>query len=160
MRLQCSNEISSPPEVVFPWIAEPTKAMQWQRNVRGGKVITTKPEVVGTVFKETLEEDGRTLEMEGVITHYEPNRLIAFHLTSRIHEFDVSYSLEALDSATRLSIDAIVKWRFPMNFISAFIGKKIERRLTEQLNSEVAELKRMCEREQPHSGSTADADRR
>ena len=70
MRITYANEILKPPEFVFPWIAEPDKAMQWQKNVKGGEIILSKPEVVGTTFKEEMEEDGNSLEMYGVITQF------------------------------------------------------------------------------------------
>ena len=145
MTLDCSIEILRSPEVVFPWIAEPKRAMKWQKNVKGGEVIVSTPQVVGTTFTETLEEDGSELVMEGTITDYAADRLIAFHLSSRIHEFDVSYALEATERGVRVSISAVIRWKFPMNVVTALTGKRFEKRLTRQLDSELRELKAMCE---------------
>lgn len=149
MRLHCTNEFSNSPEEIFPWIADPEKAMQWQGHVKGGKIITSTPDVVGTTFSEVLQEGGTKLEMAGVVTQFSPNELIAFHLTTRIHEFDVSYALEGTATGTRLSIDARIRWKFPMNFINIFMGKRVERQLAEQLRSETEQLKRICEGD-PH----------
>ena len=145
MRVTCENVISKPPQVVFPWIAEPEKAMKWQKNVKGGEVLVSKPEMVGTTFRETVEENGGSLEMHGSITGYVENKVIAFHLESRIHTVDVSYSLEDSNRQTRIGIVANIRWKFPMNIASLFAGKKIARNLTTQLESEVLELKRICE---------------
>jgi len=145
MRLSCSTEISRPPEIVFPWIAEPEKAMEWQKGVKGGEIITSKPEVVGTTFKELIAEDGNELEMLGEITGYTPNRFMSFHLNSRIHEFDVSYSLEELENGTKISIEATVRWKFPMDVITLVIGRTIKDKLARQMKDESAELKRICE---------------
>ena len=79
MRITYANEILKPPEFVFPWIAEPEKAMGWQKNVKGGEVIIKRPEVVGTTFKEEIEEGGNSLVMYGVITKYIRNQIIEFH---------------------------------------------------------------------------------
>jgi hypothetical protein len=147
MRIFYSNEISKPPEIVFPWIADPEKAMKWQKNVKGGEIIINRPGIIGTTFVEIIEEDGNILEMQGEITKHIKNEVIGFHLQSKVHEFDVSYSVEEMNEATRLSIEAIIKWKFPMNIVSLFIRKKIEERLKNQLNSEVLELKRICESE-------------
>jgi hypothetical protein len=147
MRVFCSDQISKPPEVVFPWIADPEKAMQWQTNVKGGDILIDRPEVVGTTFTEVIEEDGRSLEMRGEITTYRKNQVIGFHLQSKIHEFDISYTVEETEQATRLSIEAIIKWKFPMNLIARFAGKRIEAGIQDQLASEVLELKRLCEGE-------------
>jgi hypothetical protein len=147
MRIAYEDEIAKPPEVVFPWIAEPEKAMKWQKNVKGGEVIADRPEIVGTTFREVIEEDGHTLEMRGTITRYVKNRTMGFHIVSKIHEFDVSYSLEPNGDNTRIKIEAAIKWKFPMSIISLFMRKKMEQNLTRQLESEVLDLKRICEDE-------------
>ena len=70
MRIIYENEILRPPEIVFPWISEPEKAMKWQKNVKGGEIVINKPEIIGTTFNEVIEEDGKSLEMYGIITKY------------------------------------------------------------------------------------------
>jgi len=145
MIITYENEILKPPEIVFPWISEPEKAMKWQKNVKGGEIIINKPEIIGTTFNEVIEEDGNSLEMYGIITKYIKNKLIGFHLESKIHEFDVSYSVEEINKVTKISIEAIIKWKFPMNIISLFIRKKMEKGLIKQLESEILDLKRICE---------------
>ena len=145
MRITCVNEILKPPEFVFPWIAEPDKAMQWQKNVKGGEILIDEPEVVGTTFKEQIEEGGESLEMVGVITQYIENQVIGFHLESKIHQVDVSYSLEALDNTSKITIDAIIKWKFPLNLMSILIGNKMKKGIAGQMEAEILELKRICE---------------
>jgi len=145
MKIQCKAEISLPPERVFPWIAEPEKAMQWQKNVKGGKIIKGNPEIVGTTFEEMIEEDGKSLTMNGTITQYVKNKIIGFHLVSKIHEVDVCYILDEIENATKLSIEADVHWKFPMNIISIFISKKMANGISAQLLNEVQDLKKLCE---------------
>lgn len=145
MRITYVNEILKPPAFVFPWIAEPDKAMQWQKNVKGGEIIVNKPEVIGTTFKEEIEEDGNSLEMYGVITKFIRNQIIEFHLESKIHKVDVSYSVEEIDKTIKVMVDARINWKFPMNLLSIFIGNKMRKGITEQMESEILELKRICE---------------
>ena len=145
MRIIYENEILKPPEVVFPWIAEPHKAMQWQMNVKGAEIIINQPEVVGTTFKEEIEEGGNSLEMRGVITRFIKDQIIAFHLESKMHGVDVSYSLEGVNKTTRVTVDARINWKFPINLLSIFIGRKMKRGIAEQLKTEIFELKRICE---------------
>ncbi len=145
MRITYEHEIAKPPETVFPWIAEPEKAMKWQKNVKGSEIIVNKPEIVGTTFKEIIEEDGKSLEMHGMITKYSRNKTIGFHLKSKIHDFDVSYSVEEINNSTRLSIEAFIHWKFPMNIMRLFLGKRMKAGLIEQLESEVLDLKQICE---------------
>jgi hypothetical protein len=145
MRIIYSDDIGKSPGVVFPWIAEPDKAMQWQKNVRGGEILIHKPEMVGTTFKEVIEEDGNRLEMRGVITQFVEDQIVAFHLESKIHEVEVSYSLEGVNDATRVTADARIRWKFPLNLLSVFIGRKMKTSIAEQLKTEIFELKSICE---------------
>jgi len=145
MRITYANEILKPPEFVFPWIAEPDKAMQWQKNVKSGEIITNKPEVLGTTFKEVIEEGGNNLEMYGVITRFIRNQIIEFHLESKIHNLDVSYSVEEINKATKIKVDARINWKFPINLLSIFMGDRMKKGIAEQMKSEILELKRICE---------------
>jgi hypothetical protein len=145
MRIIYENEILKPLEIVFSWIADPEKAMKWQKNIKGGEIIVNKPEIIGTTFKEVIEEDGNSLEMHGMITKYVKDKIIGFHIESKIHKFDIDYSVEEINKATKISIEAIIKWKFPMNIISLFVGKKMVKGLTKQLETEVLDLKRICE---------------
>lgn len=145
MRITYANEICKSPEEVFPWIAEPNKAMQWQKNVKAAEILINTPEVVGTTFKEEIEEDGNRLEMRGVITKFVEDQVVAFHLESKIHQVDVSYSLVGGHDVTRVTVDARIHWKFPLNVLSVFIGRKMKIGIAEQLKTEVFELKRLCE---------------
>ena len=133
------------PEKVFPWVADPEKAMKWQKNVKGGEIIKNDPNIIGTTFKEIIEEDGKTLEMFGKITKYEKEKVIGFHIESKIHAFDVSYLLKGTGETTKFVIEVVIQWKFPMNVVSLFIGGKIAERITGELKAEVDELKRFCE---------------
>jgi hypothetical protein len=145
VRIECKTEILRPPEAVFPWIADPEKAMKWQKNVKEGEITASKPEMVGTTFRELVEEGGRTLEMHGVITRFDENRTIGFHIESRIHGFDVSYSLEARSQSTHVFTEVLIKWKFPMNVVCLLLGKKMKKEIARKLESEHVELKRLCE---------------
>ncbi len=147
MRIACETLIAKPPESVFPWIAEPQKAMQWQKNVKHGDIILRTPQVVGTTFKETIEENGRSLDMRGQITQYARDSRIAFHLESRIHAVDVSYSVEAVDGQTRVSVLAGIRWKFPMNIVSLFLKRRMEAEMAGQVDGELRDLKAICENE-------------
>ena len=145
MRVASEIEILRSPEAVFPWIAEPEKAMKWQKNVKRGDIVDSKPGVVGTTFIELIEEDGKSLEMHGTITRFIENKNIGFHIRSKIHEFDVDYSLELTDKSTKVSIEAIIEWKFPMNVISLLFGQRLKKKITQELDAELNELKRLCE---------------
>jgi hypothetical protein len=121
--------------------------MKWQKNVKKGRIISRKPEMVGTTFSEIIEEGGRSLKMYGVITRFIENETIGFHIKSKIHEFDVSYSLEANNKSTHMFIEVLIRWKFPMSIVCLLLGKRMKKGITRQLESELMELRRLCETE-------------
>lgn len=144
MKITYKDEILQLPEKVFPWIANPEKAMKWQKDVKSGEIIKNDPKIIGTTFKEIIEEDGNKLEMQGIITKYEKDKILGFHIESKIHIFDISYVLEGKENTTKITIKALIHWKFPMNVISIFIRKKIIEKFKRQLELEVKDLKGFC----------------
>ena len=98
-------EISKPAISVFPWIEKPENAVKWQHNVKEAEILLNKPAVIGTKFMETIEEGGKSLEMHGTVTKYVKDKLIGFHLKSKIHEVDVCYYLDEFHSGTKVLVE-------------------------------------------------------
>lgn len=145
MKLSFSIDINSPPEAVFHWVENPEKAMQWMTSVTEGEILHETPEKVGTSFREFVEEDGEGIEIQGVITGYDPGRSISFHLESRVHVVDVVFRADAISYGTRLTQIANVRWKFPVNVISLFMGGKIKQNISTQSQKEFEKLKELCE---------------
>ena len=145
MKLSFSIDINCPPAVVFGWVEDPEKALQWMTSVAGGEILHETPEKVGTTFREGVEEDGQGVELQGMITAYEPNRSISFHLDSRVNAVDVEYRVEAIPNGTRLTQSAHVRWKFPVNVISIFMGGKMKQGISAQSQKEFEKLKELCE---------------
>ncbi|MEJ2740739.1 MAG: hypothetical protein P8105_13090, partial [Dehalococcoidia bacterium] len=81
MKLTYSIDINSKPEKVFYWLGTPEKAMTWMTNVSKTEMLRETPYMIGTTFREIIEENGRSTEMCGMVTGYRENRLLAFHLS-------------------------------------------------------------------------------
>ena len=145
MEIALAVDIFRKPEEVFPWVAEPEKAMRWQKGVKGGEILIETPAKVGTTFREEVEENGNSLVMYGEITDYIQDQLISFHLESKIHKVDVSYSIVWNNNRSTFALKTAIHWKFPMNVVSLIIGRKIREGIVQQTESELAELKRLCE---------------
>jgi hypothetical protein len=63
------------------------------KGIKDETIIKETKERIGTTFKEVLEENGKSLEMTGVITDYQQDKLMAFHLESKVHNVDFIYSI-------------------------------------------------------------------
>jgi hypothetical protein len=136
---------------VFSWIAEPEKALLWQKGVKTEEIIQETPEKIGTTFREVLEDNGKPLEMFGTITDYLQNHRIAFHLESKIHHVDVRFSIAGQAEMTTVTVESLISWKFPMNVLSVLFGRKITAGILRQTASEFRELKRLCEEEPQHT---------
>jgi len=145
MKLLFSIDINSPPEKVFGWVEDPEKALQWMTSVSGGEILHETPEKIGTTFREFVEENGEGVEMQGMITGYEPGRSISFHLESRVNSVDVTYIVETIPNGTRLTQTANVRWKFPVNVISVYMGSKMRQNISAQSQKEFEKLKELCE---------------
>ena len=147
MKIITAIDISCIPEEVFSWINNPDKAMHWQKGVKSGEILKETPNKIGTTFKEELEENGKSLVMYGEITDYIPDKLISFHLESKVHKVYVDYSVVGDRNKSTVTVTSIIKWKFPMNIISLIIGHKIRTDILRQTKSELAELKKLNEQE-------------
>jgi uncharacterized protein YndB with AHSA1/START domain len=145
MRITVAIDIFCKPEEVFSWIADPNKAMRWQKGVKGGHILRETPVKVGTTFREEMEENGKRLVMTGQITDYIQNQSISFHLDSRIHKVDVTYSIEDNGNGSTFTGESNVFWKFPISLVSLIIGGRIRKDILRQTEAEFAELKRLCE---------------
>jgi carbon monoxide dehydrogenase subunit G len=145
MEITSSIAIKNTPDVVFSWLENPEKAMEWMTSVSGGEILHETPERVGTTFREVVEDESGSIEMCGMITGFEPDKSIAFHLESRVNSVDVGYQVEKTDDGSRLMYRAKIKWKFPVNIISIFMGNKMRQSILAQLQNELGRLKELCE---------------
>jgi len=59
MKLKYSIDINCTPEQLWYWLGTPERAMVWQTNVSKTEIIEETPNMIGTTFRETIEENGR-----------------------------------------------------------------------------------------------------
>jgi hypothetical protein len=145
MKISCSIDINSPVEKVWEWLGTPEKAMVWQTGVAGGEILNETPDMVGTTFRETVEEDGRSTEMRGEITAYTVNRELAMHLEGDYNVVDVEWRLEEFEERTHLDFKADVRFKAIVGVMSFLLRPVFRKKVTEQLRRELDALKKLCE---------------
>lgn len=149
MRISCSIDINASTEAVFGWLKDPEKAKVWMNSVSKTEILHQTPDMVGTTFRETVEEDGRGTELHGVITAYSPDESIAFHLSGDYNVVDVEYRVEGIGDCTRLTTNATVRFKGLAWVMSLLMGAAFERKIVEQTQAEFARLKEWCEGDAP-----------
>lgn len=145
MNISYTVEINSPPEKVFYWIGDPERAKVWMSSVSKTEILHQTPDMVGTTFRETVEEDGQGTELVGEVTAYQPNQLLAFHLEGDFNVVDVEYRLKAFEGKTHLTQNSTVRFKSFIKILVFFAGSAFKKKILGQLQKEFAELKRLCE---------------
>jgi uncharacterized protein YndB with AHSA1/START domain len=103
IRVEKSGVIERPVEEVFAYIADQTNAPAWQSGLVEVRRTTEGPIGVGT--KHTLARMfmGRRMEADNEYVAYEPNRRIAFKVTSGPMRAEASYLFEAVPEGTKVT---------------------------------------------------------
>jgi hypothetical protein len=147
MKLTYTININSKPEKVFYWLGTPEKAMTWMKNVSKTELLQETPDMIGTTFRETIEENRRSTEMYGTVTDYQENRLLAFHLSGKYNIVDVEYRLEEIDHSTLITVDSDIRFRSFLKLLSIIMWPVFKKKTLEQLREEFVRLKEICERD-------------
>lgn len=103
--------------------------------------------MIGTTFRETIEENGHGVEMQGVVTDYRENQLLAMHLSGKYNVVDVEWRIEEMGEHTRLTLHSNIRFRSFLRVSSILIRPVFQKNITEQLKGEFARLKELCERD-------------
>lgn len=147
MKLAYTIDINSTPEIVFSWLSTPERAMMWQTSVSKTEILHETPNMIGTTFREIVEENGRRVEMNGVVTDYRKDQVLAMHLDSKYNNVDVEYRLEEIGGRTRLTMISNIRLRSFLRVFSIILWPAFKKKLLRQLNREYARLKELCERD-------------
>ncbi len=108
---QRSVTIHRPPEVVFSYLADGEKCVEWRPGVLD--ITKVSGEGVGTVYRQGVRGPmGRRAAADYVITSYEPNRLIEYQTIAGPIRPQGTYELEVLDDGTRVnfSLQTEMSW--------------------------------------------------
>lgn len=140
-------DINCTPEKVWYWLGTPERAVVWQTNVSKTEILQETPNMIGTTFRETIEENGHGVEMQGVVTDYRENQLLAMHLSGKYNVVDVEWRIEEMGEHTRLTLHSNIRFRSFLRVSSILIRPVFQKNITEQLKGEFARLKELCERD-------------
>ncbi|MGB2815439.1 MAG: SRPBCC family protein [Dehalococcoidales bacterium] len=147
MKISYTMDINCTPEKVWYWLGTPERAVVWQTNVSKTEILQETPNMIGTTFRETIEENGHGVEMQGVVTDYRENQLLAMHLSGKYNVVDVEWRIEEMGEHTRLTLHSNIRFRSFLRVSSILIRPVFQKNITEQLKGEFARLKELCERD-------------
>lgn len=145
MKIINSMEIDAAPDKVFYWLEEPERAMQWQSSVTRSETIKETPNRVNTTYREYIEEDGRGIEMQGIITEFVSNKRFAAHLESKLNSVDVSFVLEGKNGKTQMTQQVEFRFKGILKIFGLFLRGSIKKKIKGQALGELSKLKTLCE---------------
>ncbi len=145
MKITYSMDFKCTPERVWYWLGTPERAIMWQTNVAKTEILQEKPGWIGTTFRETIEENGRGTEMEGVVTDYRENEALAMYLRSKYNTVDVQWLIEDRGKYTRLTQKSNIRFRSFPGILSIILRPVFRQNILRQLEEEFLKLKELCE---------------
>jgi hypothetical protein len=140
-------DINCAPNRVWYWLGTPERAMVWQTNVSKTEILEKTPNWIGTTFRETIEEDGKGVEMQGVVTDYSENQSIAMHMSGKYNNVDVEWRITDMGEFTSLTMNSNIRFRSFMRFFSMMLWPVFRKNIQKQLDIEYAKLKELCEQD-------------
>lgn len=151
MQIQASIDILSPIEGVFAYLTDADKIIQWQTFLAKTEQLSEGAIQVGSKFRNVLRHPGFdttgiiTLELNGEVLIFEPNKRLKISAQSNIAELTVDYQLHQVEEITTLQQSADFQLR---GFLLRPIANLMHGFLLEQFQADLKNLKTLVEKEQ------------
>src|SRR6266498_4102052 len=133
INLNVSTMIYQPIKQVFDFVSIPENDFQWQYGTLASAKLTDGISNLGSFFRSVGHLLGHRVQGTFEVTEYEPNRKYGFKSISGPLHSQTSYTFEADNGSTRISIStqAHVVNFFQMN--ERLLEKKMKKQLKENL---------------------------
>jgi uncharacterized protein YndB with AHSA1/START domain len=148
MRITHRVRIARPPEAVWAIVSDLETHTRWRPALVEFRQVSDGPLGVGSRIREVLDWHGRKIEIDDVVTGFEPPYRFAIHGAWAAAEFDLDVLLEPVGAdVTEVTFD----WPLYPKSLLMRVATPFLRRTMERSTAEEAEgLKRLAE-----SGSAA-----
>ena len=143
VRIIHSVRIARPIDAVWAIVADPDTHPRWRPTLKEFRQVSDGPLAVGSKIREVLEWRGRTIEIDDVVTGFEPPYRFAVHGAWKAAEFDLDLLLLPLgDDATEVTFDWPLRPKtLPMKIAAPFLRRTMERATVEEADC----LRRLAE---------------
>lgn len=145
MKFTYNMDLNCPPEKVWYWLGTPERAVLWQTNISKTEILNKTPNWTGTTFRETIEENVKSTEMQGVVIDYRENHSLAMRMSGKYNSVDVEWHLQEVGEYTRLVMNSNIQFKSFLRLFSIILWPVFKRNIWRQLSREYAKLKELCE---------------
>ncbi len=141
IRVEHNVVIQRPPADVFARVADVETWPAWNETAREARITSPGRRGVGATFQLTGQVLGRPLQVDHVVTEYEPHHRFAARTLSGPFQATGTYVLDPVDGGTRLTL---VMEGEPGGAMK-LAGPMIARTIKKQIETQVDHLKRLLE---------------
>jgi len=135
------EQIDRPPDEVFAFMMDFTKASRWRNLVRRVEIVGGGPPREGAQVQVTFDVQGQTKQVISTMWVYAPPRRVGYRNTDVGITGTFEYNLEPRDRGTRVIFSADVRPHGVMWLVFPFLLRQHRARYRDQL----ANLKRAIE---------------
>ena len=139
-------DIDAPPATVFKWIYEAERNKQWLPNLVDARLVHEEPGHIGNRFHQVYVENGRRIEMDGIVIAFEQDRHLACEIKGPF-DLSVDYRLEDLGGGrTRVTQHSTLRFRgMFMKLIGTLLGPMMRKMAAKNSESAFGKLKQLAE---------------
>ena len=147
MFVSMSVDITALPEVVWPYLVEPEKTMQWFTALKKFEYTSEEQGGVGSTFYWFEEASGREYNIYFETTEWIENEVFAYRMTEGdfFKSYDERWEIESTPDGCRFTFNDHIE--FPYGPIGKIIGWFAARDARETGTEVLANLKRLAEAE-------------
>jgi uncharacterized protein YndB with AHSA1/START domain len=134
VRIVETIRIERPPEDVWAVVSDPATHTDWRPSLVEFRQVSDGPLGVGARIREVLTWGGRTIEIEDVVTAFDPPRRFAARGGWKTADFDVEFRLEPQNGATTVTMDWPLRPRsLALRLAAPFLKGSMRRSTLEEL---------------------------
>ena len=146
MRVHMGVDIEAPPDVVWPYLVDPEKTMQWFDSLAVFEYTSDETGPGSTFYWEEIVR-GKTYWNHFRTTEWEPNRLFAYEMTesSFFKSYTERWLIEPTESGCRFSFDDNLVFPYgPWGKVMGWFGERMAKKSGAHI---LGNLKRLAESE-------------
>ena len=145
MYVRMTVDIEAPPEIVWPYLVEPEKTVQWFTALKVFEYTSEAKGGVGSTFYWFEEAAGRQYELYFETTEWIENEVFAYRMTEGdFQSYTERWEIEPIPGGCRFAFNDRIEFKGPFAFIIDFFAARNARKSGGEI---LANLKRLAEAE-------------
>ena len=143
-RIERSIEIKAPPEKVFVYMKDLKKMPEWMPSCKSHKITSEQRHGVGTTTHCVMEQAGRIIEWDAVVTEYIENRKQAWHCDKPSRN-DGIFEFEPTEKGTKVTFT--MDYDLPYSILGMIIDKlRVSKAIEKNVDEGLTKLKEILEK--------------